>query len=73
MILCSQETSLLVLIRATWLIPVWFTLNNYIRNEEWLKPFKSKYPLSDIAEKLVWVRALLGKSVRKPSLVGVGF
>lgn len=64
--LCSQKTSQLMLIRATWLIPVWFTVNNYMRNEEWLKTFKGKYPLSDTAEELLWVRALLGKSVRKP-------
>lgn len=64
--LFSSKTFLLVLIRAPWLVPVWFTVNNDIRNEEWLKTFKGKYPLPDTAEKLLWVRALVGKSVRKP-------
>lgn len=31
-----------------------------------MKPFKVKYPLSDIAGKLLWMRTLVGKSVRKP-------
>jgi len=30
--LCSQKTSILMLITTTWLIPMWFIVSNYIRS-----------------------------------------